>query len=82
MISWRIFSLSWETDHPTPLPHHPYPLLIMPRSFSAFSGLLAFMAGGLLLGGYIHASLVEARYQGCILAGGIARECEQVANRF
>jgi hypothetical protein len=54
----------------------------MLRSFSQFSGLLAFLAGGLLIGGFIHASLVEARYQGCLMVGGTIRECEHVAKQL
>ena len=54
----------------------------MLRPLSQFSGLLAFLAGGLLIGGFIRASLVEARYQGCLMVGGTIRECEHVARQF
>lgn len=75
--------MSWETDHPTPLSHHPYPFLIMLRAFTAtYAAPLAFFAGTLLIGGFIHASLVEARYRGCVLGGGLPRQCEQLANQL
>lgn len=55
----------------------------MLRAFAANHAVtLAFLAGTLLIGGFIHSSLVEARYRGCVLGGGLPRQCEQLANQL